>query len=58
MDIEGDNSFKKFDVEASVENENFKSLTAEGNFQIVENDTKLDLNLNFQRFNLGILAKL
>lgn len=58
LDIEGDNSFKKFDVEASVENENFKSLTAEGNFQIVENDTKLDLNLNFQRFNLGILAKL
>ena len=58
LDIQGDESFRNFNIDSEIENENFKSFKANGNLKIVNDATLLDLNLNFQRFNLGILSNL
>ena len=58
VDIEGDENFSKFNINSVIENENLDSFKAEGNLQIVNGETVLDLNLNFQKFNLGILSNL
>ena len=58
LDITGNNEFSRFDIVSKIENENIKSFSADGDLEIVNNETLLDLNLNFQRFNLGILSNL
>lgn len=58
LDIKGDESFQKFYINSSIENENLESFVAEGNLEIVDKKTKLDLDLNFEDFNLGVLSKL
>ena len=58
LDVEGDESFKKFKINSEIENENFKSFKANGNLNIVNDETFIDLDLNFQKFNLGILSNL
>lgn len=58
LDIQGDQSFRNFNIESEIENENFKSFKANGNLKIVNDETLIDLNVNFQRFNLGILSNL
>lgn len=56
LDITGDDSFRKFYLNSSIENENVNSFEAEGSIIVVKENTELDLNLNFDRFNLGILS--
>lgn len=58
FDITGDETFKKFAVNSSIENENLESFGVNGKFEIVEKSTILDLELNLDRFNLGILGPL
>jgi hypothetical protein len=58
LNIAGDESLKKFSLTADVETEDLKSLQASGNFEIVDNNTNLDLNLKLDRFNLGVLSSL
>ena len=58
LDIEGNDDFSKFSINSKIENENFKSFTADGDLEIVNEATLIDLNLNFQRFNLGVLSNL
>ncbi|WP_298396278.1 translocation/assembly module TamB domain-containing protein [Flavobacterium sp.] len=58
LDIEGNNDFTKFNIDSKIENENFKSFEAGGNLQIVDKTTLIDLDLNFQNFNLGVLGNL
>lgn len=58
LDIKGNDDFSKFEIDSKIENENFKSFSANGNLQIVANETLMDLNLDFQKFNLGILSNL
>lgn len=58
LDISGNNEFSRFEIISKIENENVKSFSADGDLEIVNNETLLDLNLNFQRFNLGILSNL
>ncbi len=53
LDIIGDNDFKKFAINSSLENENFKSFLASGNFLIANKKTILDLDLKFNSFNLS-----
>ena len=53
--IKGNEDFSKFNINSTIENENFESFKADGNLQIVNEQTLLDLDLNFQKFNLGIL---
>jgi hypothetical protein len=58
FDIEGDKTFKKFNLNATIANENRESLEAGGSFEIVNNKTILDLELKLDKFNLGILGSL
>lgn len=58
LDINGDESFKKFYIKSVIENENLKSFTADGNLQIEGEETLINLDLNFQKFNLGVLSNL
>ncbi|MFV8375958.1 translocation/assembly module TamB domain-containing protein [Flavobacterium sp. LB1P71] len=56
--IEGDENFKKFTINSNIENENLESFNADGNFEIVNKETILDLKLKFEKFNLGTLSSL
>jgi hypothetical protein len=58
LNIEGNNNFSKFNIDSKIENENFKSFSADGDLEIVNDATLIDLNLNFQKFNLGVLRNL
>ena len=58
LDIEGDENFSKFNINSVIENENFESFKAKGNLQIANEKTLLDIDLNFQKFNLAILSNL
>ncbi len=58
FDISGDESLRKFIVNANVKNENVESFDADGSFEIVDKKTILDLNLKLDKFNLGILGSL
>lgn len=58
FDILGNESFRKFKLNSSIENENLQSLSLDGSFEIVDKNTILDLELKLDRFNLGILGPL
>lgn len=58
LEIEGNEDFTKFDIVSKIENENFKSFSAEGGLEIKDGNTITDLQLNFQKFNLGVLSNL
>ncbi len=58
LDIKGNNDFSRFEIDSKIQNENIKSFSADGDLEIVNNETLLDLNLNFDKFNLGILSNL
>ena len=56
LDIAGDDNLEKFKIIASLENKNVASLSAKGNLSIANNKTEIDLDLDFNKFNLGILS--
>lgn len=56
LSIQGDQSFRKFYINSSIENKNLESFVADGSFDIIKDKTEIDLNLNFDKFNLGILS--
>ncbi|MFM7017897.1 translocation/assembly module TamB domain-containing protein [Flavobacterium sp.] len=58
LDIKGNEDFSKFEIDSKIENENLKSFTAKGDLEIVANETLMNLDLDFQKFNLGILSNL
>ncbi|MFB0911494.1 MAG: translocation/assembly module TamB domain-containing protein, partial [Flavobacterium sp.] len=58
FDIEGDQNLEKFTINSFLENENFESFNASGNFQIIDKETFLDMKLKFAKFDLGILSSL
>lgn len=58
LDIEGDNSFQKFVLNSSIENKNVQSFSAKGDISITDKKSDLNLNLNFEDFNLGVLSSL
>ncbi len=58
LDIKGDDGFKKFYLSSNLENENVESFAANGTLAIVENKTLLNIDLNFDKFNLGVLGKI
>lgn len=58
FDIKGDEHFKKFTLYSTIENDDFESFSADGNFEIVNKETLFDLNLKFDRFNLATLSSL
>lgn len=56
LGIEGDQSFKKFSIHSNLENDSFESFSANGNFEIVNNETLLDLDIKLDKFNLAFLS--
>lgn len=58
LDVSGDDSLKKFYVNSTIQNKNVESFNAKGDFNIENNETKTNLDLRFNRFNLGILGLL
>ena len=58
LNIKGDESLQKFHLDSNLENENVEAFNAEGTIEIIEKQTVLDIDLNFDRFNLGVLGKI
>jgi len=56
LDITGDNELKKFHVNSSIVNDNVESFSANGDFNIESQETRTNLDLHFNKFNLGILG--
>lgn len=58
LDIEGDDTFEKFAIKSSIENKNVESFSANGTIDVVNKQSNLNLDLNFEDFNLGVLSSL
>ncbi len=58
VDIAGDDTFENFYVNSAIENENVESFSAKGQFSIKNKKTLADVDLRFNRFNLGALSSL
>jgi formylmethanofuran dehydrogenase subunit D len=58
FNIEGDQSFRKFKINSNLENKDVESFNADGNFEIVNKETILDLNVKFDQFNVATLNAL
>ena len=58
LDIQGDETLRKFNLNSNLENQNVEAFSADGNIQIVNDKTLLDISLNFDKFNLGVLGKI
>ncbi len=58
LDIKGNDNFSKFEIDSKIENDAIKSFNAKGELEIVANETLMNLDLDFQKFNLGILSNL
>lgn len=58
LDIDGDESFSKFYVNSVLENQNVESFKADGEFTIVGKETMMNIDLRFDKFNLGFLNAL
>ncbi|MCD0468560.1 translocation/assembly module TamB domain-containing protein [Flavobacterium sp. JAS] len=56
FDIAGDESFKKFTVNSSIQNGFTESFKANGTFAIENKETLLDLSLKLEGFNLATLG--
>ncbi|HEY6143919.1 MAG TPA: translocation/assembly module TamB domain-containing protein [Flavobacterium sp.] len=58
LDVAGDENLKKFTIDANIQDKNDDSFKANGSFEVVDKETILDLNLELDKFNLGILGSL
>ncbi len=58
LDIKGDETLRKFNLNSNLENQNVEAFSADGNIQIVNDKTLLDIDLNFDKFNLGVLGNI
>ncbi len=58
LEIKGDETLSKFHLNSTLDNDNVESFNADGNIEIVDGKTLLDVDLNFDKFNLGILGKI
>jgi TamB, inner membrane protein subunit of TAM complex len=56
VDIEGDNSLKKFVVASKLDYQNEKPFELNGDFEILNDETILNLNLDFDKFSLKTLS--
>ncbi|MBK0368448.1 translocation/assembly module TamB domain-containing protein [Flavobacterium agrisoli] len=58
FNIQGNESLRKFTVDASVKNDFAESFNAAGSFEIVNKETILDMKLKMEDFKLGILGNI
>ncbi len=55
LELKGDENFQKFYLNSSIENKNVAAFVAEGSFEVVDQKTAFDIDMEFDQFNLGIL---
>lgn len=58
LDIKGDENLSKFYVKSNLINQNVESFEADGSIEVFDGKTLLDVDLKFDKFNLGILGKI
>lgn len=58
LDINGDENLKKFYVRSNLINKNVESFDADGTIEVYDGKTSLDIDLHFDKFNLGVLGKI
>ncbi|MGX7666581.1 translocation/assembly module TamB domain-containing protein [Flavobacterium pedocola] len=58
LKVTGDNSFRKFNVYSTIENENAESFNLKGNIEVVDKQSLLSLETNFSKFNIGAFGPL
>ncbi|MEW5675315.1 translocation/assembly module TamB domain-containing protein [Flavobacterium enshiense] len=58
LQVTGDNSFRKFNVYSTIENENAESFNLKGNVEVVNKQSLLSLETNFSKFNIGAFGPL
>jgi hypothetical protein len=58
LEISGDDSLSKFQINSEIINENINSFKATGSLDVQNQNTFLDIDLYFKKFNLGILSNL
>ena len=56
VNIVGNETFKKFNVNATIENNSEESVAVNGDFMVDKSNTILDLEARFNKFNLQILS--
>ena len=54
--LSGDEELRKFNLLATIENKDVESFTAQGDFEVTTEKTNLNMDLNFDNFNLGVLS--
>lgn len=58
LNIEGDESLRKFDVNSVIRNKNMESFLAEGIIEFEEGVPMLDLDLRLNQFNIGAFSSI
>ncbi len=58
IDVEGDNSFRKFTVDAVLENQDVESFLAQGTFAVENKETIMDVDMRFNDLNLAAFSAL
>ncbi|WP_293873077.1 translocation/assembly module TamB domain-containing protein [Flavobacterium sp.] len=58
LEIKGDETLSKFHLKSNLDNQNIDSFVAEGDISVFDNKTALDIDLSFDKFNLGVLGKI
>ncbi len=58
LDIQGDETLRKFHLNSNLENQNVEAFSAIGDIEVIDGKTLLDVDLSFDRFNLGVLGKI
>lgn len=56
LSIKGDDDLQNFLIQSNIENNNVNHFNAAGKLSIADNHTNIDLDMDFDRFNLGILS--
>ncbi|WP_325202028.1 translocation/assembly module TamB domain-containing protein [Flavobacterium sp.] len=58
LQVTGDNSFRKFNVNSSIKNNDVENFYLRGNVEIVSGQSMLSLDTGFSRFNIGAFGPL
>lgn len=56
LNITGNNDLTQYNITSSLVNDNVDTFTANGNMKVVGSDATLDLDVNFDKFNLSAFS--
>ncbi|ESU24797.1 hypothetical protein FEDK69T_03500 [Flavobacterium enshiense DK69] len=58
LQVTGDNSFRKFNVNSTIKNDDVENFYLRGNVEVVNRQSLLSLDTGFSRFNIGAFGPL